>query len=350
MGTFARAFEHEQVEVVRDAANGLTCVVAIHSTALGPAMGGLRIRPYDDLDAAVADALRLSRAMTLKNSAAGLRLGGGKAVVLDDGRWDERDARLMAFGDVVERLGGRYITAEDIGTTPADMDLIATRTSWVVGRSREGGGIGDPSPATARTVLGAIDAAVRSHLGVASLDGIHVGVLGAGKVGAALVAMLAEAGARVSVADVDHSRAVACAAAAGHQVEAVSIDGFVAEDMDVLSPCAVGELIGVEDVAGLKCRVIAGAANNPLIDRTAAVALHEAGVLYVPDFIANSGGIVQVAGEFEGLSPEAIALGHEACIARIVEVLDEAGRQDALPVDVAEELALARVAAASVAA
>jgi leucine dehydrogenase len=347
MITLAQTFDHEQLELFRDPATGLTGAVAIHSIALGPSMGGLRIRRYADVEAAAVDALRLARAMTLKNSAAGLNLGGGKAVLIDDGGWEDREARLLAFADVLERLGGRYVTAEDVGTSPADMDLIATRTRWVVGRSPEHGGGGDPSPATARTVLGAIDAGVRSHLGPSSLDGVHVGVLGAGKVGAGLVSLLADAGATVTVADVDRARAEACAAAA-ERVEAVPVDGFLARELDVIAPCAMGELIAADDVAGLRCRVVAGAANNPLVDRDAAVALHDAGILYVPDFVANCGGIVHVAAEFEGLDQAAIDAQLETCIAHAGALLEEARTRDAIPLDVAVEHALERVASARV--
>jgi len=350
MTTLAQTFDHEQLELFRDPVTGLTGAVAIHSTALGPSMGGLRIRRYADVEAAAVDALRLARAMTLKNAAAGLRLGGGKAVLVDDGRWEDRDARLRAFADVVERLGGRYVTAEDVGTSPGDMDLIATRTRWVVGRSPENGGGGDPSPATARTVFGAIDAAVRAQLGAASLDGVHVGVLGAGKVGAALAAQLVAAGARVTVADVDRARAERCAAAAPARVEAVAVDGFLTRALDVLAPCAMGELIAAGDVSGLRCRVVAGAANNPLVDRDAAVALDAAGILYVPDFVANCGGIVHVAAEFEGLDRVALDAQLSRCVAQVGALLEEARGRGAIPLDVAVERALARVDAARVAA
>jgi leucine dehydrogenase len=347
MITLDDAFDHEQLELFRDPDTSLTGAVAIHSTALGPSMGGLRLHRYPSVEAAAVDALRLARAMTLKNSAAGLNLGGGKAVLIDDGRWEDREPRMLAYAGVIERLGGRYVTAEDVGTSPADMDLIATRTRWVVGRSPANGGGGDPSPATARTVFGAIDAAVRSHLERTSLDGLHVGVLGAGKVGASLVELLARAGARVTVADVEHARAEACAADADG-VGAVAVDGFLGRELDVLAPCAMGELIAVEDVSELRCRIVAGAANNPLLDRATAVALHAAGILYVPDFIANNGGIVHVAAEFEGLDAEALAAQIDACVERVGELLDEARARDALPIDVAVEHALERVAAARV--
>ncbi|HEX3510984.1 MAG TPA: Glu/Leu/Phe/Val dehydrogenase dimerization domain-containing protein [Solirubrobacteraceae bacterium] len=344
MRQLADIFGHEQLHLFRDPATGLTGVVAIHSTALGPAMGGLRLRRYRDIEAAAVDAMRLARAMTLKNSAAGLSLGGGKAVLLDDGEWHDREARLLAFADVVEQLDGRYITAEDIGTTTEDMDVLATRTEWVVGRSRAGGGLDDPSPATAHTVFAAIEAGVRHALGVDSLRGMRVGVLGAGKVGAPLIALLGEAGAELTVADVDPARAVAAVAAAGGRGAVVGLEGFVTRDLDVLSPCAVGEVIALQDVASLRCRVVAGAANNPLVDDATAVAVHERGILYVPDFIANCGGIIQVAGEHEGLAPEAIAAQQEAAIARIEELLEEAEAHGAMPRAVAVERALQRVA------
>jgi glutamate dehydrogenase/leucine dehydrogenase len=344
MGTLARTFEHERLELFHHRATGLTGAVAVHSTALGPAMGGVRVRRYPDVDAAALDALRLARAMTLKNAAAGLRLGGGKAVLVDDGGWDDRELRLLAFGDVVERLAGRYVTAEDVGTSPSDMDVIARRTRWVVGRSLVNGGGGDPSPATARTVFAAIEAAVRSHLGV-PLAGVRVGVLGAGKVGGALVAMLDAAGARVAVADLDHARAEACAAAGG-DVDAVAVEGFLHRDVDVLAPCALGELISAEDAAALPARIVAGAANNPLVDRAAASALHAAGVLYVPDFIANCGGIIHVAGEFDGLTAEQVEKAIDACAARVESLLEEALATGEPPLDVAVRHALARVAAA----
>lgn len=337
----AGAFDHEQLELFRDPTTGLTGAVAIHSTALGPALGGLRIRRYDDLEAGVVDALRLGRAMTLKNAAAGLDLGGGKAVLFDDGRWDDREARMAAFGDVVDRLGGRYITAEDVGTTPEDMDVLAGRTRWVAGRSLERGGSGDPSPDTARTVFGAIEAAVRVAFD-RDLDGIAAGVLGAGKVGSALVELLAGAGAVVEVADVADLRTAALAERF-ERVTAVPLEGFIHRPFDVLSPCALGELIDVEDVSRLGCRVVAGAANNPLVNRDTAVALHRSGILYVPDFIANCGGVVRVAAEFEGLPDPELEEQLARCIERTADVLAEADARDEMPLDLAVTRAQARV-------
>lgn len=359
-------FEHEHVQLFRDDASGLVGVIAIHSTALGPAMGGLRIRAYPDVDAAVVDALRLSHAMTLKNAAAGLDLGGGKAVIIDDGTTDRRDDRLRAFADVLDRLGGRYVTAEDVGTTTADMDLIAERTRWVVGRSADHGGLGDPSGSTARTVFGAIERAAALHVDggtteraaalhldagasrtgatsatPGSLEGLTVGVLGVGKVGGPLAGLLTAAGATVVVTDADPARAAAEAARVG--ATAVPLDGFVERELDVLAPCALGQLIDVDDVPRLRCRIVAGAANNPLVGRATAVALAERDILYVPDFLANCGGIIQVGAEFLGFGPDELAARVGACADRVEDVLRRARDDGELPVDVAERLALERV-------
>ena len=345
--TIAETFEHELLELFCDPLTVVTGVVAIHGTALGPAMGGLRIRRYRDLEAAAVDALRLARAMTLKNSAAGLHLGGGKAAVVDDGGRYDRERRLLAFADLVERLGGQHVTAEDVGTSPTDMDLIASRTRWVVGRSAATGGSGDPSPSKARNALGAIEAAARSHLGVGPLERVHVGVLGAGMVGRRLVSLPAQAGARVTIADVDYACTKACSVSNPTMTETAAVDGFLGLEMDVLAPCATGELIGEDDGGGLRCRIAAGGANNPLVDHATAVALHQAGILYVPDFIANCGGIVHVAAaEFPGLSEHAVEERLEASKARVSGLLEEARWRNALPLDVAVEHALARVEAA----
>lgn len=344
-GLLEGSFEHEQLEIFHDHATGLTGAVAIHSTALGPAMGGLRLHRYPHVAAAAQDALRLARAMTLKNSAAGLSFGGGKAVLLDDGAWAERrEARMLAFADRLQRLQGHYVTAEDVGTTPADMDLIAARTSWVAGLSPANGGGGDPSLATARTVFGAIETAVSMRLG-RSLEDVRVGVLGTGKVGGSLVAMLIGAGAEVSAADVDRARAEASLAAAGGG-EIAPLDGFLERDLDVLAPCALGELIAAADVGRLRCRVVAGAANNPLLDRAAASALHQAGILYVPDFIANCGGIVQVAAEYEHRDAAELDAQLDACVARARLLLADSLERGVAPIELAVEHALARVAAA----
>lgn len=347
MSAIDTEFEHEQVELFCDAETGATGIVAIHSTALGPAMGGLRLAAYPGLTAAVTDALRLSRAMTLKNAAAGLDLGGGKAVLLDDGGWadaDARAARMRAVGTVIDQLGGRFVTAEDVGTTPEDMTGIAETTRHVAGQPVERGGRGDPSPWTARTVAGAIAAAVRQQDGAETLAGVRVGVLGVGHVGLRLVALMRDQGADVLVADLDTSRAQDVAGRYGAQ--AVPVAGFLSLEMDVLAPCALGETIHAEHIGDLRCRVIAGAANNPLAGPDTAHALAGAGILYVPDFLANCGGIIHVGAEVLGFDDAEVerriclAVGHTAA------VLEQAATTGAVPLDVAVAEARARIAGA----
>ena len=325
--------DHERVVVVHDAASGLRAIVAVHSTALGPAVGGLRMKPYPDLDAAVVDALRLSRAMSLKNACAGLGLGGGKAVIVDDGAVGRRSQRLLAFADALESLDGMYYTAEDVGTSPADMDLIASRTRYVLGVSPDNGGSGDPSPTTARTVLEAIREGVRSRLGRDGLDGVRVAIAGTGKVGSALAAGLAAEGAELVLADREHDRARALGEALGARV--VAADRVLEEDVDVFAPCAMGEVIDAELAAELRCSVVAGAANNPLVDRDAAVALEANQILYVPDFLANCGGMITIAAEYRRAGGEFVEEAIAAAAARLRLVLEEARDTGRLPIDVA---------------
>jgi leucine dehydrogenase len=326
-------FEHERLEMFHDRDTGLTGAVAIHSTALGPAMGGLRLRAYAGITSAAADALRLARAMTYKNAAAGLELGGGKAVLIDDGRWNRRGPRMRAFGSVVERLGGRYVTAEDVGTTPADMVAIAATTKWVAGQPVDRGGRGDPGGATARTVFGAIAAAVSLHMNVEGLAGVRVGVLGVGSVGSRLVRMLRQAGATVILTDIDWSRARRVAQVTNSSV--APLDGFLTEDFDVLAPCAVGEAIRTEDIGSLRCRILAGGANNPLADEASAAQLAEAGILYVPDFLANCGGIIHVGAEVLGFDDLEVERRIEDAINRTADVLHEAHNTNRPPLEIA---------------
>jgi glutamate dehydrogenase/leucine dehydrogenase len=335
---------HERLHLFRDAASGVTGAIAIHSTALGPAMGGLRLHGYASLDRAVEDAARLAHAMSLKNSAAGLDLGGGKAVVLDDGEWADpvrRARRMRAVGRIVDELGGLYITAEDVGTTADDMDQIATETRWVAGRPVDHGGHGDPSPVTAQTVLAAICAGVAHRLGASGLAGVTVGVQGVGHVGARLTELLREAGADVVVTDRVAERAFAVAERAGART--VDPANFLSGHLDVLAPCGLGEILDAEAVARLRCSVVAGAANNPLTTPAVAVDLAAAGILYVPDFLANCGGIIHVGGEALGLSPSAVSGLLRAATERIERVLQDAAESGRTPLEVAIELAEARI-------
>jgi valine dehydrogenase (NAD+) len=336
---------HEQIVIHQDREIGLRMIVAVHSTALGPALGGLRLKPYaHGLREALADVKGLARTMTLKASAAGLDLGGGKAVMIDDGHPELRMARMEAAAEVIESLDGDYITAEDIGTTTVDMDRIARFTRYCVGRSRENGGGGDPSPVTAETVLQAMRRGLAARLGSAELDGRSVGVLGLGKVGGVLAVRLAAAGARVVGFDLNRERAERLADEHGITI-AHSAESILGMRLDVLAPCAAGGLIDEELAGALDVSVIAGAANNPLTSREVARTLLRRRILYVPDFLANCGGLIHVAGEWFG---DADADG--ARIAHAVERLDlaiaTAAAEGATPVEVAERQALERVAAA----
>ncbi|MHB1807702.1 MAG: Glu/Leu/Phe/Val dehydrogenase dimerization domain-containing protein [Solirubrobacteraceae bacterium] len=345
-GALLSGAEHEHVEIVSEPDAGLIAVIAVHSTALGPAMGGVRRASYRSLADAIEDALRLSAAMTVKSSLAGLPLGGGKSVILDASS-EASAAMLDAFAAQLEQLGGRYIAAEDIGTSPADMDRIARGTRWVAGRSPQNGGGGDPSPSTARTVFAAIAHALELLDGEPRLHGVRAGVVGVGKVGAELALMLARHGAQLTVADLDNERAHGIAAATGGEVAGAR--ELLERDLDVLAPCARGGAIHAGNLERVRARVLCGAANNLLADDALAQRLADAGTLYVPDFLANAGGIVHAGGEALGWSEERI----EHTIRRSIDlgesILQEAAGSGRPPLEVARRLALARVREAAAA-
>ena len=337
--------DHEQVVVKQDPDTGLRFLIAVHSTVLGPALGGLRLRRYPGgLHEALADVLSLARTMTLKASAAGLDLGGGKAVMLDDGRRDARERRLEQAGEIIESLDGAYITAEDIGTTTEDMEVIARRTRFVVGRAERYGGRGDPSPVTAETVFQAIRRGLAVATGSDELEGRRVGVVGLGKVGLPLAGKLAAADARVIGCDIDSTRVERFVAEHGGEV-APSAQAILGMELDVLAPCAAGGLVDAAIAHSIECNVIAGAANNPLTDREVARVLDGRGILYVPDFLANCGGLIRVSSEWYGDRGRDEA----DCIARAMErveaALDEAELSGSTPLEVAEHHALARIEA-----
>ena len=319
---------HEEIVFVADRAAGLRAIIAVHSTALGPSLGGVRFWHYGAEGDAVRDALLLSEAMTLKAAAAGLHQGGGKAVVLvEDPDAPHTPAMLGALGRAIDDLGGRYLAAEDVGATTADMDALALETPWVTGVDEAAGGSGDPSPVTAYGVLHAMVAAVTALDGVASMEGRRVAVQGAGHVGASLVRLLVDAGARVVVADVNARRAAELAASMP-SVEAIDATRVVESECDVLSPCALGGVLTAGVVPRLECRVICGAANNQLTGDDVDDALRARGIVYVPDFVASAGGIINIAEEFTGYSRER-ALERTAGIAdtvtRVLRSADELG-------------------------
>jgi valine dehydrogenase (NAD+) len=304
VGLFELAADHEQVVHCHDAATGLRAIIAIHSTALGPALGGTRFYPYADERAALADVLDLSRGMTYKAALAGLDLGGGKAVILGDPATLKSEALLRAYGRFVESLNGRYYTACDVGTFSPDMDHVGRETRFVTGRTVAQGGAGDSSVLTAYGVFQGMRAAAEVTWGEPTLAGRTVGVSGVGKVGAHLVGHLVEDGARVVVADVS-AEAVARVVAAHPDVRVVADpEALVAEDLDVYAPCALGHALTDEVVDVLRAKVVCGAANNQLAHPGVDKHLADRGITYAPDYCVNSGGLIQVADELRGFSFE----------------------------------------------
>jgi leucine dehydrogenase len=286
--------EHEQVVICHEPEAGLRALIAVHDTTLGPALGGIRMWTYDSDEAALTDVLRLSRGMTYKNSAAGLPLGGGKTVVIGDPRTQKSDLLFRALGRFVESLGGRYLAAEDVGTSTADAEIVATETRHITGLPVEKGGSGDPSPMTAWGVFCGMRAAIEEAGIGESFEGVRVAVQGAGHVGGGVVRHLLEAGAHVTVADLYADRIeplVALGAEAGDRRTVHAVE------CDVYSPCALGAVIRPETVAELRCRVVAGAANNQLLDDAMGDALHSRGILYAPDFVINAGGVINIGEE-----------------------------------------------------
>jgi valine dehydrogenase (NAD+) len=301
-GVFARHSGHEQVVFCADEATGLRAIIAIYSTALGPALGGTRFYPYADEDAAVEDVLNLSKGMAYKAALAGLDLGGGKAVIIGDPEQLKSEALLRAYGRFVQSLGGRYLTACDVGTFSADMDLVARECDFVTGRTVEHGGAGDSSVLTAFGVYQGMRASAEVVWGTPDLRGRRVGVAGVGKVGRHLVQHLVADGAEVVVTDVS-DRAVERVTLEHPAVSVVAdADALVRADIDVYAPCALGGAISDDVVEVLSARVICGAANNQLAHEGIEKMLDGRGIVYAPDYCVNAGGLVQVADELEGFS------------------------------------------------
>jgi len=288
---------HELVEVVHDARSGLTAIIAIHSTHLGPAAGGTRFWHYPQPDGAMVDALRLSRGMSYKNAMAGLPMGGGKAVVLLGPASEKTPELLAAFGDAIDALGGRYVTAEDVGATEADMVAIARRTPHVCGLPAADGSVGgDPGPFTAMGIYHGVRAAVAYKLGKDSLAGVRVAIQGCGSVGGGVARLLARDGARLTVSDIDAERARTLATEIG--AEAVASERVMGIACDVFSPNALGATLDDEGIARLDCAIVAGGANNQLARPEHGAMLAERGILYAPDYVINAGGIINVGLEY----------------------------------------------------
>ena len=344
------AFEgHEGVHSFYDEKTGLKTIVAVHSTARGPAAGGCRMWPYASADAALEDALRLSRAMSYKNAMADLELGGGKAVIIGDSRTMKTPALFEAFGRAVDTLGGSYWTAEDVGVSPADLLSARKQTRFVAGLEGHVAASGDPSPVTAEGVFRGVRLAVRRALN-RDLDGVTVAIQGVGHVGAYLAEKLHAAGAKLIITDVNETALAEIAARTGAQV--VAPGAIFDVEADVFAPCAMGGAINATTLPRLKAKVIAGGANNQLADLEIGRQVFERGMLYAPDYVINGGGIINVAGEIRALEqggafdPAWVAAKLDRLTATLEEVLDRAVTEARPTHEVANEMAKARIAQA----
>ena len=308
---------HEQVVLCQDRRSGLKAVIALHSTALGPALGGTRFYPYATEAEAVADALNLARGMSYKNAMAGLDHGGGKAVIIGDPERDKSEELLLAYGRFVASLGGRYVTACDVGTYVADMDVVARECRWTTGRSPENGGAGDSSVLTAFGVYQGMRASAAHLWGDPSLRGRKVGIAGVGKVGHHLVEHLRREGAEVVITDVREEAVGRILAAHPTGVTAVADTATLirAEGLDIYAPCALGGALNDDTVPALTARIVCGAANNQLEHPGVEKDLADRGILYAPDYVVNAGGVIQVADELHGFD-------FERCKAKAAKIYD----------------------------
>lgn len=290
--------QFEDIHFRYDRNTGLKSIIAIHNTQRGPALGGCRFYPYANEEAGIADVMNLAQAMTYKAALAGLPLGGGKSIIFGDPKKEKNEKLLEAFGSFVESLGGRYITSVDSGTSPTDMNVFLRKTKRVAGYTPEFGGAGDPSPMTAQGVFEGIRACAKHVFGTDDLSGRIVAVQGTGNVGYSLCKMLKNAGASLIIADRDEAKVKSLASETGAKI--VGVDQILTEQCDILAPCAMGAVIHDANIGKLQCKVVAGAANNPLSSIEIGEQLHKKGILYAPDFAINAGGLIHVAHEIEG--------------------------------------------------
>ncbi len=336
--------QHESVHFGVDDSAGLKAIVAIHSTVLGPSLGGTRFYPYGSEAKALTDVLRLSKSMTYKAACAGLNQGGGKAVIIGDPSTLASPDLFRAYGSFIDGLAGRYITAEDVGTTVADMEIVATRTKYVRGLSIELGGRGDPSPATARGVLVAQRAVATLLWGSQDLSGRRVAIKGVGKVGMALARLLHGAGAEVVVADVNERATEFAAAAYGAKV--APVDEIHQIPCDIFAPCALGGDLSEATIPDMRCTAIAGSANNQLATEADGDRLKDASILYAPDFVVNAGGIINIAAEEGGYSQEKADQMVDAIFDNLTEILLAAERLGISTHRAAERVAEERITVA----
>lgn len=326
--SYLEKYDYEQLIFCQDQSSGLKAVIAIHDTTLGPALGGTRMWTYPSEEAAIEDALRLAKGMTYKNAAAGLNLGGGKTVIIGDPRKDKNEEMFRAFGRYIQGLNGRYITAEDVGTTVADMDLIHEETDYVTGISPAFGSSGNPSPVTAYGLYRGMKAAVKAAFETDSLEGKVVAVQGVGNVAYHLCRYLHEEGAQLIVTDINQKavqRVVEEFAA-----KAVNPEDIYSVDCDIFSPCALGAVINDQTIPQLKAKVIAGSANNQLKAEKHGQMLEDLGIVYAPDYVINAGGVINVADELYGYNRERALKKVEQIYANVEKVI-EISKRDRIP-------------------
>ncbi|MFA1821592.1 Glu/Leu/Phe/Val dehydrogenase [Virgibacillus oceani] len=333
--TYMEKFDYEQLVFCQDENSGLKGIIAIHDTTLGPALGGTRMWTYDSEEEAIEDALRLAKGMTYKNAAAGLNLGGGKTVIIGDPRKDKNPEMFRAFGRYIQSLNGRYITAEDVGTTEEDMDLIHMETDFVTGVSQEAqGSSGNPSPVTGYGIYKGMKAAAQEVYGNESLEGKTVAVQGVGNVAYALCEHLYEEGAKIIVTDIN--KEAVNRAVEAFQAKAVDPDEIYKVDCDIYAPCALGATINDETIPKIQAKIIAGSANNQLKESKHGDIIHEKGILYAPDYVINAGGVINVADELNGYN-QARAMKKVETIYDSLSKVFEIARRDHIPTHVAAD-------------
>ena len=332
---------HEQVVFCRNDAVGLRAIIAIHNSTLGAALGGCRLYPYNSEEEALRDVLRLSRGMTYKAAVAGLDLGGGKSVIIGDPSI-KSESLFRAFGRFVESLGGRYITAEDMNTNVEDMNYIRRETTWVMGKGSHLGGSGDPSPVTAWGVYHGIRAALEVHYGTPDLAGRRIAIQGCGSVGAHLAGFLSEAGASLVYTDIDSERVARCIDQ--HGGEEVSDEAWYGQEVDVLAPCAVGGVINSHTIPQIRAPIIAGGANNQLDEEGRdARALIERKISYVPDYVINAGGLINVGAEYKGFPREQAMAQASGIFNTVKMVIDKAQREGISTIEASNRIARERI-------
>lgn len=334
--------EHEQVVFCYDKATGLKAIIAIHNTVLGPALGGTRMWMYKNDNEALTDVLRLSRGMTFKASISGLNLGGGKAVIIGDSKKDKNEALFRRFGQFVNSLGGKYITAEDVGTSTKDMEHVAKETKHVTGLPESMGGGGDPSPVTAYGVYMGMKAAAKQVWSNDSLSGKKVIVQGVGHVGENLVKHLSQEGAVVFISDINHEALKSVADK--YKATVVEPDAIFGMDVDVYAPCALGATLNTENINALQCSIIAGAANNQLADENIhGPMLMDKGILYAPDFLINAGGLINVYSELKGYNRQKAMAETEKIYDYTLNIFAKSAKENIPPQKAAQELAEKRI-------